>query len=103
MGGLAYQEDVDLVFTPNGRYTDEKARIIKAYHAEGGHWGGDPLMMDKLFKDPSMPDPLKQQAGTRDGVMSILIGIAARKSIAQKGPVDIKGLTELTPMARRPV
>jgi hypothetical protein len=77
--------------------------VIKAYHSEGGHWGGDPLMMDKLFKDPNMPDPLGQQAGTRDGVMSILVGIAARKSIQQKQPIKIEGLTSLKPMAKRPV
>lgn len=101
MGGLAYTDDVDLVFLPNGRTTNEKAQIIKAYHTEGGHWGGDPIMMDKLFKNPSKPDPLGQQAGTRDGVMSILIGIAARKSIKENIPVSIEGLTDLVPNARR--
>lgn len=103
MGGYPRKEDVDLVFMPNARTTNEKAQIIKACHSEGGHWGGDPLMMDKLFKDPTMPDPLGQEAGTRDGVMSILIGVAARKSIAQHQAVKIAGLTELTPMVKRPV
>jgi predicted dehydrogenase len=102
MGGYSYGEDVDIVFLPNGRFTDEKAQVIKAYHSEGGHWGGDPLMMDKLFKDPNMPDPLGQQAGTRDGVMSILIGIAARKSVQQNKPIRIEGLTSLKPQAKRP-
>jgi len=102
MGGYSYGDDVNITFLPNGRYTHEEKQIIKAYHSEGGHWGGDPLMMDKLFKDPSMPDPLGQQAGTRDGVMSILVGIAARKSIAQNKPIKIDGLTSYTPQAKRP-
>lgn len=40
-------------------------------------------------------------AGTREGAMSILIGIAARKSIELKRPVKITELTDLVPMARR--
>jgi hypothetical protein len=58
-------------------------------------------MMDKLFKHPEVPDPLGQQAGVRDGVMSILIGIAARKSIKSGVPVNIKDLTDLVPKAVR--
>ena len=44
-----------------------------------------------------MEDPLKHSAGSRDVAMSILIGIAARKSIDEKSPVKIKELTDLTP------
>jgi len=36
-------------------------------------------------------------AGTREGAMSILIGIAARKSIAEGRPVKITELTDLVP------
>ncbi len=77
--------------------------LIRIPHAAGGHGGGDMRMKDKLFKDPKIPDPLKQSAGTRDGTMSILIGIAARKSIDSGKPVKIAGLTELKPQAKRPV
>jgi predicted dehydrogenase len=100
--GYPQKDNVDLVFTPVRIYNDRPAEVINIKFARGGHWGGDPIMNDKLFKDPDMPDPLGQQAGVRDGVMSILIGIAARKSIAEKRAVDIAGLTELTPMAVKP-
>jgi hypothetical protein len=40
-------------------------------------------------------------AGTRDGAMSILIGIAARKSIELKRPVKISEPTDLVPLAQR--
>ena len=40
-------------------------------------------------------------AGTRDGAMSILIGIAARKSIQERRPVKISELTDLVPKANR--
>ena len=99
--GFPQKNYIDLVFTPISRYTDKKAEVIKIELEQGGHWGGDPIMLDQLFKNPDKPDPLGQQAGVRDGVMSILIGIAARKSIAAGKPIDIKGLTDLTPMAKR--
>lgn len=80
----------------------ETPRVLAVPHEEGGHWGGDPVLMDKLFKDPDMPDPLHQAAGTRDGVMSILVGIAARKSTESGQPVQIADLTDLEPQAQRP-
>jgi hypothetical protein len=50
-----------------------------------------------------MADPLKQSAGTRDGAMSILTGIAARKSIDTGKPVKVADLTDLQPQAQRPI
>jgi predicted dehydrogenase len=101
VGGHPEKEYNELIFIPESRFTDRKVEIIKAEHKPGGHWGGDPIMMDKLFKNPEAPDPLGQQAGVRDGVMSILTGIAARKSCASGLPVNIKDLTDLTPRAVR--
>ncbi|MFO8000545.1 MAG: Gfo/Idh/MocA family oxidoreductase [Marinilabilia sp.] len=77
--------------------------LIKIPHARGGHGGGDQKLQDRLFMDPDAPDPLNHGAGTRDGAMSILIGIAARKSIEEKRPVKIQELTDLIPQANRPV
>jgi hypothetical protein len=48
-----------------------------------------------------MDDPYKRAAGLRDGVMSILIGIAARKSIEAGEPIRIGSLTEMEPRAER--
>jgi hypothetical protein len=48
-----------------------------------------------------MPDPYKHSAGLRDGVMSILIGIAARKSIESGEKVRISGLTDMEPRVKR--
>jgi predicted dehydrogenase len=103
VGGVTDKDHIELVFIPASQFTHEKKQIFKAEHKPGGHWGGDPIMMDKLFKDPDMPDPLGQQAGVRDGVMSILIGVAARKSIASGMPVKIAGLTDLVPRRKRGV
>jgi hypothetical protein len=57
-------------------------------------------MQKRIFVDPS-DNPHHIMAGTRDGAMSILIGIAARKSIQEQRPVKISELTDLEPMAKR--
>jgi len=66
-----------------------------------GHGGGDPRLQDKIFRNPAAPDPYKHSAGTRDGAMSILVGIAARKSILEKRPVRIAELTDIVPHPTR--
>ncbi len=66
----------------------------------GGHGGGDIRMQRRMFVDTN-DNPHHVMAGTRDGAMSILIGIAARKSIALSRPVKISELTDLVPKANR--
>lgn len=67
---------------------------------KGGHGGGDIRMQRRIFVD-KQDNPHHVMAGTRDGAMSILIGIAARKSIQLKRPVKISELTDLVPLAQR--
>ena len=74
---------------------------IQIHAAKGGHGGGDKLLQDRIFVDQNMPDPMRHAAGTRDGVMSIMIGIAARKSIEEQRPVRIEELTSLKPSVKR--
>lgn len=75
--------------------------IVKVAAARGGHGGGDSRLQDKIFRDPQLADPLKHSAGTRDGAMSCLIGIAARKSIEEKRTVKINELTDILPQPGR--
>jgi hypothetical protein len=70
---------------------------IKVFQESGGHGGGDVRLQNQIFRDPDMEDPLEHSAGSRDGAMSILIGIAARKSIESGRPVRIEDLTSLKP------
>ena len=67
---------------------------------KGGHGGGDLRMQKRIFTDPN-DNPHNVMAGTREGAMSVLIGVAARKSIQLKRPVKISELTSLVPMANR--
>lgn len=95
---LAIGEPQEWIYTP----IDGRPEFILVNTSPGGHWGGDPLLKDKLFKDPDKDDPLAQSAGLRDGVMSILPGIAALKSNETGQKIKIADLTSLKPMAKRP-
>ena len=77
--------------------------ILKVEAARGGHGGGDSRLQDKIFRDPGMADPYKHAAGTRDGAMSCLIGVAAVKSIEEQRPVMIEELTDIKPHPTRSV
>lgn len=76
-------------------------QTIEVVSERGGHGGGDKRLHDKIFRNPENPDPYKHSAGTRDGAMSILVGIAARKSIESGRPIRIAELTDLEPRATR--
>lgn len=56
-----------------------------------GHGGADPLMRAMLFRGYKS-DPLHQISDTRAGAMSIGIGIAANKSMAENRIVEISEL-----------
>ncbi len=61
---------------------------------EGGHGGADERVKDMIFK-PNQSDPLGQKAGSHAGVLSSMIGIAARKSIESGKVVRISDLIRL--------
>ncbi|PCE65062.1 4,5-dihydroxyphthalate dehydrogenase [Sediminicola luteus] len=78
-----------------------KHETIQVPYERGGHGGGDKRLHDKIFKNPGAKDPFDRAAGVRDGAMSILIGVAARKSIESGEPIRIAELTDLEPRAKR--
>ena len=59
---------------------------------EGGHGGGDPVMLDDVFLENPPYDEFHRAADYRDGIKSILTGIAANKSIASGLPVNVDSL-----------
>ncbi|MEO0553395.1 MAG: Gfo/Idh/MocA family oxidoreductase [Bacteroidota bacterium] len=66
-----------------------------------GHGGGDKRLQEKIFENPEIEDPFDRAAGSRDGAMSILVGVAARKSIESGNPIRIQELTTLVPRKKR--
>lgn len=79
----------------------EKFKVDNVTYERGGHGGGDKRLHEKIFVNPGKKDPFDRAAGSRDGAMSILIGVAARKSIDSGEPVRIASLTDLQPRAKR--
>ncbi|GHF57170.1 Gfo/Idh/MocA family protein [Streptomyces thermodiastaticus] len=61
---------------------------IPIVRGEGGHGGGDALMLDDLLRGTG-DDPLGRRAGYRDGLRSVLTGIAADRSARTGSPVAL--------------
>jgi predicted dehydrogenase len=85
------------------RVTDNfgDTELIRVAHQTGGHGGADEGLKDRIFRDPEGPDPFDQFAGLRDGTMTVLLGVAIRKSIDSGQPVRIDSLSSLQPQPRR--
>lgn len=73
---------------------------VKIPPAPGGHGGADPLLQEQIFSASPPPDPLGRGAGPEQGAASILVGIAANRSITSGQPVRIADLVDLKPSAR---
>ena len=96
----------------HGKMVDEGTTIVLQPHfapvaewetfepppAEGGHGGGDPILLADIF-DPNPPaDPFKRKASQKDGAYSILIGVAAYHSIDTGKPIKIADLLGDAPL-----
>lgn len=57
--------------------------------------------MEKVDRRRVKKNRFKQSAGSRDGAMSALIGIAARESIENGKIIRIEDLTDLKPVAQK--
>lgn len=66
---------------------------VKVETAEGGHGGGDPVLLRDIFGE-KQEDKFNRAANHVDGAMSILTGVAANKSIASGEPVKIDSLVK---------
>ena len=67
-------------------------REIKVQTGEGGHGGGDPVLLADLFHPNVRCDPLARKANHMDGAYSVLVGIAASQSVKTKQIVEIAKL-----------
>jgi len=92
------REDFDEIVLSDNFGASQMVHVPKI---RGGHGGGDRRLKDQIFRGESIPDPLHHAAGSRDGAMSILLGIAARKSIDEGRSVRIEELTDIKPHVTR--
>ncbi len=65
---------------------------VPIVQVEGGHGGGDPVMLEDLFHPGAQEDPFHRAADHVDGIKSILTGVAANKSMASGMPVQVSTL-----------
>jgi len=73
------------------------AYTVQIPRVDGGHGGADTLIVRDLFGPPKSSDPLGLQADHFDGARSILVGIAANRSMEWGRPVRIDELVKLPP------
>jgi predicted dehydrogenase len=67
---------------------------LELWTGEGGHGGGDPILLSDIFSADKLDDPYKRAADQRSGAYSILVGAAANKSFITKGTVTIDELVQ---------
>lgn len=66
----------------------EPAQLIEVPEGSGGHGGGDDRLLHDIFRGAGS-DPLGRQAGYIDGIRSVLVGVAANRSLASGKPVAL--------------
>ncbi|MBT2552092.1 Gfo/Idh/MocA family protein [Arthrobacter sp. ISL-5] len=64
----------------------EPAYEVPIINGEGGHGGGDELLLSDLFNGPG-EDPLGRPSGYLDGLRSVSVGIAGNESLESGLPV----------------
>lgn len=69
----------------------EPAVEVSIVNGEGGHGGGDALLLMDLFEGPG-EDPLGRPSGYLDGLRAVAVGIAGNASLESSLPVRISEL-----------
>ena len=77
------------------------ARALPVSAASGGYGGGDARLMADLFARRRARDPYGRAADFAAGAMSILIGVAANRSMQTGRPVRIADLVKRLPRPRQ--
>jgi predicted dehydrogenase len=73
----------------------QREKIEPKGSSEGGHGGGDTRLRDLIFRKAQAPAHMRLP-NSRAGATACLTGIAARKSIDEKRPIQIADLARLT-------
>lgn len=98
-GGIEEGGAYTKVFPLRGR-----ERELELWQGEGGHGGGDVLLLQDLFHPEKRDDKYLRAADHRAGAYSILTGVAANESMRTGQPVRVAdlvsgvGYPDMTPM-----
>lgn len=63
---------------------------IHVVHKEGGHGGGDPLLLEDLFMGEDPSRPYRILSGAKDGAFSVAAGEAMWRSVKEHRPITIE-------------
>jgi hypothetical protein len=74
--------------------SEGKVEKITFPEATGVHGGGDAKLLEMMFSEKEIPDPLGQSADSFAGVLSAMIGIGANESIKSGKHVDLVPLID---------
>jgi predicted dehydrogenase len=70
----------------------DPAYDVEMWSGEGGHGGGDAVLLEDIFSPGTADDPYLRAADHRGGAWSILTGIAANRSMVTGNPVRVADL-----------
>ena len=65
---------------------------IHVVHREGGHGGGDPLLLEDIFLGEDQHRPFRILSGAVDGAYSVAAGEAVWRSVAEHRPISIEAV-----------
>lgn len=86
-GAIKEGDTYTKVFPLRGQTID-----MEVWTGEGGHGGGDMVMLDDIFNPDKKSDPHKRYADHRAGAYSVLTGLAANQSFIDGGKIIIEDL-----------
>ncbi|MCU0511964.1 MAG: Gfo/Idh/MocA family oxidoreductase [Anaerolineae bacterium] len=101
---IAGPEEVQRLQPINEQVSMQRLRVFPMWaapyevpvtQAAGGHGGGDEALLRDLFLPQPPPDPFGRAAGHLAGTASILVGLAANRSIETGQPVQVDDLIRL--------
>ncbi len=72
----------------------ERAQEVAFEQPKGNHEGGDVRIFDDMFRGVSQ-DPLGRAAGYMDGIISVLVGVAANRSLSTGKAVEVMSQIKL--------
>ena len=88
-GGIAKGGTTTTVYPLRGPAVE-----LDVWHGEGGHGGGDVVLLDELFLPESDEDQYLRAADHRSGAYSILTGIAANESMEKGQLIQVADLVK---------
>jgi predicted dehydrogenase len=88
-GGIKAGGESTVIFPLRGA-----AKKVDVWTGEGGHGGGDELMLDDIFNSIKREDKYQRCADERAGAYSLLTGVAANLSMVEKKEIRIQDLVK---------